>query len=430
VPWTRRPAWQLRAGLTIYDVLASRGGLPRHRHAAHHRLHELQPALTDEARHGFTFFDGRAIAPERLTLELALEARAAGASIFNHSPVSAIGTGAGTVASLTIEASGERHEIPTRAVVNAAGPWVDCVRALAGGDPPPLLGATRGTHIVVAPDRPFGRDAVFSTARSDGRVFFAVPQDGLVLIGTTDIRDAGEPGSVAPTRAELDYLLEEARSLLPGMDLDVSHILYAYAGLRPLQRDPGGPEAAITRRHVVVDHAAQGGPDGLFSVLGGKLSTFRPLAHDVMSLLDATAPRRGTEAPSPPSRWDLAAADLPPKARRRLRRYGTAVSAILDHGTEPRCDHAGAIAGEVLHAASSELASSLPDILMRRTGIAWGSCRGLCCHREAARLAASVLGWDPERIDREVADYQRHVDTQLPLPALLKETTAHHAPPT
>jgi len=334
------------------------------------------------------------------------------------------------VASVTIHAGAERLEIPTRAVVNAAGPWVDCVRALAGGGQEPLLGSTRGTHIVVAPERPFGRNAILSTAKSDGRVFFAVPQDGLVLIGTTDLRDAGDPGAVAPTRGEVDYLLEEARSVLPGMDLNASHICYAYAGLRPLQRDPGGPEAAISRRHVVVDHAGQGGPAGLYSVLGGKLSTFRPLATDVMRLLGAPAPR--TAAGSPPQPWSggTARQDLPPGARRYLQRYGGATPAILEHGAEPLCPHTGAVAGEVPHAASSELASSLADILMRRTGIAWGSCRGLCCHRKAAQLAASVLRWDPERVDREVADYERLVDIHLPLPGLLKETATHNAPAT
>jgi glycerol-3-phosphate dehydrogenase len=426
LPWTRRPSWQLRLGLTAYDLLGLGGGLPRHRHIGENRLRELQPSLAPEAHHGFTFFDARAIAPERLALELALEAREAGAAVFNHTPVTAVATAEGQVSSVTVRANEHVHEIAAKAVVNAAGPWVDCVRSLAGDGQRPMLGVTRGSHIVIEPPHGVTRDAVFSTAKSDGRVFFAIPQDRLLLIGTTDVRDSGDPGEVAPTDGEVEYLLAEAQLLLPGEQLTHEHIRYAYAGLRPLQRDPGGPEAAITRRHSVIDHALQGGPKDLYSVTGGKLSTFRPLAAEVANQLGArkTAPR-----PHRDDTWIdlLRNAPLDPDAREHVSRYGPALANVLTGGQDVICEHSGAVTGEVLHAVEREMATTLADILMRRTGIAWAACRGLCCHQRAAELAAVRLGWHSEEAERQVRDFEEQVAYHLPTLESLAEAGAKHA---
>ncbi|MEO9256371.1 MAG: glycerol-3-phosphate dehydrogenase/oxidase, partial [Tepidiformaceae bacterium] len=282
LPWTRRPAWQLSVGLSAYDLLALYRGVPSHRKLSDERLHELVPSLPEETSGGFTFFDARVIAPERLCLELALAAEQHGAFISNHAPVTNIGVENGRVASVEVEHGGEAYRVPTHHVINAAGPWVDAVNELGDLPVPEMIGATRGTHIVVELDERPGRDAVFSTAKEDGRVFFTVPQADLLLIGTTDDRYEGPPSDVRPTAEDVEYLLREARTLLPGMDITRERIRYAYAGLRPLQRATGESEAAISRRHSVVNHGKEGGAAGMYSVVGGKLSTFRPLAREAV----------------------------------------------------------------------------------------------------------------------------------------------------
>jgi glycerol-3-phosphate dehydrogenase len=389
LPWSRRPAWQIRAGLALYDSLAMDRGVPPHRGLSESRLRELADYLPATARGGFTFFDARVLSPERLALELALQARNLGAAVHNHATICRIIISHGRVSSVEVEAGGVPHEVPTQMVINAAGPWVDAVNKETGLPMPDLLGVTRGSHIVVELDGDIGHDAVFSTARSDGRVFFAVPQGGLLLIGTTDDRYEGDPGAVVPTTDDIDYLLDEAGALMPGRAVTRDRVRYAYAGLRPLQRVAGGPEAAITRRHSVIEHREHGGPQGLVSLVGGKLSTFRPLAREVAALIPSAS--RGPARLEPPTsrtwRDDLLASGLPKPFLGHLRIYGGAVAQVLALGREPICSHAGAIEGEVRHAARNEQAFSLSDILMRRTSIAWASCRGLCCHEAAAEIA-------------------------------------------
>src|SRR6185437_9103572 len=285
LPWTRRPSWQLGVGLSAYDLLALYRGVPAHRRLSNAALRELAPFLPDETADGFTFYDARVIAPERLCLELALAARTHGALVANHATVTNIEADGRSVTAVEVEHNGQNYRFATTAVINAAGPWVDAVNRAANTGAPDLLSATRGAHILVELNERPSRDAIFSTAKSDGRVFFSVPQEELLLVGTTDDRFDGDPGAVRPTAADVDYLLSEARILLPGLDITRERIRSSYAGLRPLQKVKGGPEASISRRHAVIDHGKDGGPRGLYSVVGGKLSTFRPLAREAVATL-------------------------------------------------------------------------------------------------------------------------------------------------
>ncbi|MBK6661222.1 MAG: glycerol-3-phosphate dehydrogenase/oxidase [Thermoflexaceae bacterium] len=415
LPWTRRPAWQLRAGLTLYDMLALYRGVPAHRRLGREAAQAAMPALTPAADSAFAFYDARILSPERLALEMALEARRLGASVVNHATVTGIGVEGGRVRSVEVECEGTRTTLAANLVINAAGPWVDAVNRLSNERAPELLGVTRGTHIVVEPPEPFPHDALFSFARSDGRVFFAVPQGRLLLIGTTDDRYEGAASDVHPTAEDVAYLLDEARELLPATGIEREHVRYAFAGLRPLMRAAGGPEAAISRKHEVVDHARRGGPAGMLSVIGGKLSTFRPLAGDV-----AARAARGNEPDGPflprAHRWRIALREsgLPHEARQHLRIYGDAVEDVLAGGLAELCPHAPALESEVTHAATAELGVTLADILLRRTGIAWASCRGLCCHHRAAAIAAAVLGWDDDRRYAEIAAFEQTVAQHLP----------------
>jgi len=407
LPWSRRPAWQLRPGLATYDMLALYRGVPSHRHFGRERLRAMAPYLPEPANGGFSFFDARVHAPERLTLELALSAESLGASIHNHTTVTRIAEDGGEVTAVEVSSAGRTYTIPTGAVVNAAGPWVDAVNRLEDVPAPQMLGVTRGTHIVVELDEPQGHNAVFSTAKSDGRVFFSVPQGDLLLIGTTDERYDGDPSEIRPVNSDIEYLVAEARELLPGYDITRARIRYAYAGLRPLQKVKGGPEAAISRRHAVLDHGKLGGARGVYSVVGGKLSTFRPLAEEVVARLDP--PRKRTVQPDqPPPGWreSLLESGLPKPSLRHLRVYGAAIPQVLALGPEVICEHSGAIAGEVRHAVWREHVVTLGDLMLRRTGISWASCRGLCCHRRVAAIAAEEAGWSSEQVTEQVRAFE------------------------
>ena len=425
LPWSRRPEWQLRIGLAAYDLLALYRGVPSHRHLGRDRIETLAPYLPESVTSGFSFFDARVHAPERLALELALGARKSGALIANHAKVTAIGATDGWVRSVTVEKGGETFELPASAVVNAAGPWVDAVNEHGGLPAVELLGPTRGTHIVVELDEAPGPDAVFSTAKSDGRVFFAVPQGALLLIGTTDERFEGDPGAIRPSSEDIAYLLAEARELMPGRDITRERIRYAYAGLRPLQKVEGGPEAAISRRHFVVHHDRHGGPRGMYSLVGGKLSTFRPLAREVADLLRAPSSRQPQDAEVAPG-WNriLRESGRPMQQKQHLRVYGPAIAEVLALGGSEVCPHSGAIEGEIRFAARNENVESLSDLMLRRTGISWASCRGLCCDETVAAIAGEELGWKASDRKREIKAFRTELDFHLPTIDLLESEAA------
>ena len=420
LPWSRRPAWQLRVGLAAYDLLAWSKAVPNHRKYSRDAFEALGPFLPDVTDGGFTFFDARVHSPERLALEFALGARDRGALVANHANVTRIIAEGGRVSAVEVERDGASHRIPALAVINAAGPWVDAVNAHGGLPGRELLSVTRGAHIVLELEEPPGRDAVFSTAKSDGRVFFSVPQGELLLVGTTDDRYDGDPGQIRPTSEDIEYLLAEAQELLPGLGITRERIRYAYAGLRPLQKVSGGPEAAISRRHSLIDHAEHGGPEGMYSVVGGKLSTFRPLAEEVAETFGADGePRRDSLPVAPGWARTLRESGLSMKQKQHLRVYGPAIARVLELGMGPICEHAGAIAGEVRYVATMEEVSTLADILLRRTGISWAACRGLCCAEEAAEIAGKELGWNARERKKQLKAFREELDFHLPTVELL-----------
>ena len=198
--------------------------------------------------------------------------------------------------------TGAEHEFQGRRVVNAAGPWVDLVMRRAGQSSH-QLGGTKGSHIVVDFGGSGPARAIYAEAGADGRPFFIIPWNGMHLVGTTDIRFTGDPATVLPDDAEVEYLAREVKRVLSGMPLAPDAVLYAFAGVRPLPRTPDGREGSITRRHFVHRHDAEG-LSGLLSVVGGKLTSYRALAEEAVDLIRRTTWRRGRpRAPRPQRPW-------------------------------------------------------------------------------------------------------------------------------
>ena len=150
-----------------------------------------------------------------------------------------------------------------------------------------LIGGTKGSHLVIEwPGGP--KHAVFASAREDGRPFFILPWYRYTLIGTTDLRYDGSPSDARCTPDELRYLLDESNRLFPSTPLAREDVLYTYSGIRPLPYTPGSDEASITRAHFVVDHVKRGGPEGLLSIVGGKLTTYRSLSRVALKAIANT----------------------------------------------------------------------------------------------------------------------------------------------
>jgi glycerol-3-phosphate dehydrogenase len=326
-------------------------------------------------------------------------------------------------------------EVRASVVVNATGPWVDVLLEGLEGIRRPTIGGTKGVHVVVDYRDRGPLHAIYAEARRDHRPFFVIPWRGKHLVGTTDTRFHGPPDDVRADPLDVSYLLDEAASLLPAAPLAESDVLYAYAGVRPLPAVLSDDAGAITRRHIIHDHAGEGHP-GLLSIIGGKLSTYRSLASQTIDRIEHQLRElRVPHVCADPSMKQPADERAPAPMSDDLRRlnpplldylrslYGPRIAAIgrlLEERptlAAPLCPHGPDLEAQVVLAAREELAISLANVLLRRTGIGWNVCHGLDCSRRAAALLAKELGWQRERIAAEVARYATEIGRAFTIPA-------------
>ena len=423
---SRRSMTTVDFGLYVYDLLSIGRSVPGHRRLSPSEAVAKLPGLDADGLEGAVlYYDAQVPFVERLVLENALAARAAGAEIHTWSAVEKVLLDRNHVTGVEVRdtRTGARRTFEARTIVNAAGPWVDRVLHAAGRPLPRFLGPTKGTHIVVAPFPGITDTACYSEARADGRPFFILPWNGLVLIGTTDTRCDEDPGSLHATEPEIDYLLQETLNTFPGCGLDRHSVLYAYSGARPLPRQGLKETAAITRRHVIRQHGRSA--RGLTSVIGGKITTYRHLAEEVV---DQVAPRTGVRVAA------CTTAEVPLPGGERLRAdvlrglarfpavpaashshlydvYGSRAEqvAALTRETpelgQPICRRSGALGAEVVFAVRQELAVTLADILLRRSMVGLGPDLGRAALPAALAVAARHLLWDETRCRVEEAAY-------------------------
>ena len=425
----RRGALTIRAGMLAYDLLSASKSLPRHRMltAAEARAHA--PGLEAEGLRGAAlFYDAQVEYAERLAVENALAARARGATVITYARVERLLAGGGAARGVVFTdlLSGATHEARAPFVVNAAGPWVDEVLEGSGAHDERLVGGTKGSHLVVRVFAGAPRAAVYAEAVEDGRPFFVVPWDGKLLVGTTDERYAGDPDRVEADAREVEYLLRETNRLFPAARLTRGDVLYTYSGVRPLPRVAGGDAGAVTRRHFVRPSRLR----GLYSVVGGKLTTYRALSEQVVDLIFRTLgktppPCRTASVPLPgaavedfdPFRHDFTKrSTLTPTATARLLKvYGARADEVLrlaqrDEGlSQVISEETGTVGAEVVYAFREEMAETLADCLLRRTMVGLNGGVGLDAVERAARVARQSLGWTDARAAREVEEYGRHV---------------------
>jgi len=423
-------------GLWIYDLLSLGRSVPGHQRLSRAEALVRLPGLKSAGLEGgVLYYDAQVAFVERLVVENALAAQAAGAELHTYTAVEHILRDGNRLRGVAVRdaLSGARHTLEAPAVVNAAGPWLDRVLAGAEAALPRFLGPTKGTHIVVPALPGLKGLACYGEAQADGRPFFIMPWNGLALIGTTDTRCDEDPDRLRPQSSEVDYLLEATRGLLPGASLSRRSVLYAYSGLRPLPRQGLKETAAITRRHQVRHHGRS--VRGLYSLIGGKITTYRHLAEEAVDQVvarlgrpaapctTATAALPGT-APREQVLAELASYPALPVATRghlydlyggragevaALTRQAPELAELLDPA-------GGAIAAEVVHAVRHEQARTLGDILLRRCMAGLGADLGAAALPKALAVAARHLGWDGARCAAEEAAYRAEI-AQLQVPA-------------
>jgi len=442
----RRGPWTMRAGMILYDVLSFDKTLPRHRMLSRAETLEKLPALEPEGLLGAAvYYDAQVEFAERLVLENALSALACGATVLTYASVDKLIVKDGKVRgiefthhqpdispSATEGVHRERRLASAELVINAAGPWVDQLLEKASADSPQLIGGTKGSHLVVAPFTGAPDCAIYVEAESDRRPFFIIPWNNNCLIGTTDIRYDGDLDHVRIEAEEIHYLLHETNRIFPTANLGRDDILYTYAGIRPLPFAGDKEEKSITRRHFIRRHPQAG---NLFSIVGGKLTTYRSLAEEAVDLvfkeLGRSIPKCSTDevplpgavAPGNPSGLSVFYSDLKQSSgfpqeisARLLRIYGTRAAEILKLAAgklslaEVFDVETQAIAAEVVYVFEQELTETLIDCLMRRTMVGLNSTCGLNAVERAGTIAQNHLGWSNERVSEEVSNYRKYVE--------------------
>ncbi|HVF43704.1 MAG TPA: glycerol-3-phosphate dehydrogenase/oxidase [Pyrinomonadaceae bacterium] len=433
----RRGPLTIRAGMLAYDLLSLDKSLPRHRMLSGREALARAPGLEREGLKGAAlFYDAQVEYAERLAVENALAARARGATVITYARVKRLLVENESVRGVVFEdlLGGATHEARASVVLNVAGPWVDEVLGGASGEK--LVGGTKGSHIVVrafegAPDA-----ALYAEASEDGRPFFVVPWDGKLLIGTTDERYAGDLERVEASAGEVAYLLREAGRVLPRSGLTRASVLYTYSGVRPLPRVGCVKEAGITRRHFIKPSRV----GGLYSIVGGKLTTYRALAEEAVNLVfklkGATPPPCETATKPLPGafREGSASTDFeslreslisqsglaPRTAARLLKVYGARAAEVARLASdapellEVVSEETGSVAAEVVFSFNEELAETLADCLLRRTMVGLNGQLGLDALEAAARVAQRFLGWDEARAEYEVESYKSYVERFRP----------------
>ncbi len=285
--WWQTPFYGI--GLKAYDLLAGKAGLGSTELLSRTEVQDALPGIrTDHLQGGVKYWDGQ-FDDARLALALARSAERAGAVVLNYADVTAITDMSGADAHFEVGVTDKRlgleHHFKTRALINAAGVWVDQIRKMAqpATDETPhhrMVSPSQGVHVVV--DRSFmpAEHALLVPKTQDGRVLFAVPWMGSIILGTTDTPRQDLPREPDPFASELEFILQEASKVL-SKTVSKQDIKSVWVGLRPLVAAPSNngntATKTLSREHTIVTD-----PNGLVTVTGGKWTTYRAMAEDVL----------------------------------------------------------------------------------------------------------------------------------------------------
>ncbi len=409
----------LRVGLWLYDALSRDKILPRHRWLSPEAAREREPGLSTEGLLGGALYYDAVTEDTRLVLDVLRSAVENEAVVANYCEVRQFLRPEGAVRGVRARdrSGGGDFDVRSRAVVNATGVWLERLRS---GDGVPIR-PTKGVHILLPRERVGNREAVTLTSPRDGRVLFVLPWGDLSLVGTTDTDYDGKPENVVPDGLDVSYLLETVNTFFPDAHVASRDVVSLYAGLRPLLRSPReGRESDVSREHrVFVDR------DELISVGGGKLTTHRAMAEEVVDLVGRRLGRRepcttALAQVGPPAGTESAflAMGLPPDTARHLAsRYDPDEFGpfLGDAGARERIlTNRPCVIAEVDAAVEGEMALTLEDVLVRRLGMFYETNDlGTTAAPKVAERMGRHLEWSDERIRAEVDAYSDLVRAHL-----------------
>jgi glycerol-3-phosphate dehydrogenase len=423
------PGWQVALGLTMYDHLTP----VRHRHERV-EAGSVRGAVPELASRGLEFgllYDDAAADDARLVLAVVQAGVLAGGTALSYARVEELlRDDAGTVTGAVVRdgEDGAAHRVRAAVVVNATGAWCDGVRALAGGSGGRLR-PSRGSHLLFPRERLPLSVAVTALSPDDGRPVFAVPHPEGTLVGTTDLFHDGALADPRPSGDEVAYLLRYCLSAFPGARLSRADVCGAFAGVRPILDSGAETPQAASREEEIWEER------GMVSTAGGKLTTFRATAEEVVDAVVRLLPEDRREQVSPVSTagvalpWRVAPGDATAAVERLGAPQTVAAAMVRRLGALALAAAGGADApalrpvAEELDLCAAELAWQvryggvvrLEDLLLRRVRLGmWQPRRTLEVAPALRPLVRRAAGWTVARWNRELEGLERAVANWMP----------------
>jgi glycerol-3-phosphate dehydrogenase len=384
---------KLSAGLLVYQLMAA--GRSR-RHSALNAAETLdrEPCLKSAGLTGGAVYYDACTDDARLTIANAIAARDLGAAIINHTSVTEIvRDGARAIGALAkSEHSDETHTVTARAIVNATGVWQKSLHADQSVARPR---GSKGVHIGVPRERVGNRDALTLISPIDGRVMFCLPAGPQTIIGTTDTWTDEPPETVHASVSDVDYLLQSANAYFPRAQLTNGDVVSAWAGIRPLASARAANPGAVSREHSIVTD-----PSGVIHVTGGKLTTYRAMAAEIVDRVQEALGQKARHAPTDSVELPGAAR---PKEMARLQAERPELATPLVDGLPYTGAH-------LVYGVEHEMARTLSDLLIRRCHIAFETRdHGAGVASAAADIVAPLLEWNEETKRARIHEFKEDV---------------------
>jgi len=432
---------KMRAGLILYDLLAGRFNFSKHRRLGREEALKLAPQLDPRGLQGaFLYYDARTN-DARLVSEVIKAAHEQGAAVANYARVdNFLRDDGGKIAGARLcnELSGEQIRLRAIVTINATGVWMEETIKLGKPEGQSQNGLrkkirpAKGIHLTVAQDRLRVTAAWLIPSLTGHRFYFVVPWEGRVNIGTTDTDYSGGKDSPQAEAAEVVEILNAINSYFPDAHLDPSDVISAWAGLRPLITDADAKDTtAVSRKEELFET-----PDGLISIGGGKLTTYRAMAEHGIDLavkrLGRPASGR-TTAHLPVSGGEMSRVELEMTAKQISQHYELPTDVVrhlvFTYGSNFDClirlmldderlrqrlvADLPYVKAEIVYAARYEMAMTLADAMTRRTRLAMlAGPASLDCAPGAAELMAEELGWDRAEVERQIAMFVREFERE------------------
>jgi glycerol-3-phosphate dehydrogenase len=384
----KRPLWMVRLGVWLYDFLSQKYVIEKHQHLSAEEVCRLLPGIEREKLIGGVTYRDAQMNDARLCLENILSADDKGADVANYVEVRSLIQENGKVVGVNARdlLHQQSFEVRAKKVVCAVGPWTNLFMKKESSQSPPQIRTTKGAHIIIKGR--IAHDAILIPAQNDRRVFFVIPWMDNTLIGTTDTDYEGPADNVAVEQEDIDYLVGETQRVLPHVDLNEANIITTFAGLRPLVREHGSPEK-ISRKHAIKSSYS-----GLIYVMGGKYTTYRKIAEDVVSKL-TKKPLHNTQELFPV----YGSGTIKESSEAVGRKYdldGDIVQSLMDfYGTrfsdvlslidkdpslkDPICSCSSVIRAQIVYAIETEMAITEEDITDRRLMLGFTDCQSGKC---------------------------------------------------